>query len=138
MLRQLQQTAERAIAAHSDNAFQPQQLTGRNRLLLAFLRREFVAARRIENGAAPIDSVGHALFIQAHDVAGDQTVPASANAVALQAMIQRGTYNCADAGVHAGGIAAAGQHTDSTNTHMKIPPVAFQNLTSFYREMLKK
>ena len=117
VLTQSKSAAEGAVAADGDDTVQPQEFAGGDSLALACLGHELLAAGGIENGAAPIDGVGHALFIQAHDVAGDQTVPASANAVALQAMIQRGTYNCADAGVHAGGISAAGQHTDSSNAH---------------------
>ena len=112
MLRQLQQTAERAIAAHSDNAFQPQQLTGRNRLLLAFLRREFVAARRIENGAAAIDDVRDAVGVQLDKISVDQTVVAAADADAVDPEQIRCTYHCAHRCVHAGRVTAGGQYAD--------------------------
>ena len=112
VLRQLQQTAERAIAAHSDNAFQPQQLTGRNRLLLAFLRREFVAARRIENGAAAIDDVRDAVGVQLDKISVDQTVVAAADADAVDPEQIRCTYHCAHRCVHAGRVTAGGQYAD--------------------------
>jgi hypothetical protein len=63
--------------------------------------------------------VGNTLLIQANDITGDQTIPAAADAENLNAMVQSGTDNSPDTGVHAGGIAAGSQNTNSFYCHMK-------------------
>ena len=62
--------------------------------------------------------MGDILLVQPDNIAGDQTVVATADTVAFNAVIHCGTDNCADTGVHTGGVAAAGQHTDSFYTHV--------------------
>ena len=84
-----------------------------DRLFLAFFRHEFLAARRVQNRAAPVDRVGHASFIQFYYVASNQSIPSTANAIAFQTMIQGSTYNSTNTGVHAGSITAAGKYTNS-------------------------
>ena len=117
VLAQGQSAPEGAVAADGDDAVQSKEFAGGDSLALALLGHEFRAAGGIEDGAATVDGVGHALLVQTDDVAVDQAVPAPADAVALHSVVQCGTYNRADAGVHAGGIAAAGQHADSSNAH---------------------
>ena len=108
---------EGAVAADGNDAIQAQELTGGNSLALAFFGHEFLAASSVEDGAATIDGVGNTLFVQFNDVAGNQTIPATADSVALNAMVQGSTDNSTNTGIHAGGIAAAGENANSLNTH---------------------
>ena len=61
--------------------------------------------------------MGNALFIQANDIAGDQAIPAPADTVAFQSVIQRSTDDRTDTRVHARRVAAGSQHTDSLYAH---------------------
>ena len=110
---------EGAVTADGDDAVQPKEFAGGNSFALTFFGHKFLAAGCVEDGTATIDSMGNALFIQTDNVAGDQTIPAATNTIALNAVIQGSTNNCADAGVHAGSIATAGKNTDSFHTHGK-------------------
>ena len=110
-------TPEGAVAADGDDAVQTKELAGGSRLALAFRSHEFFAAGSIKHGTAAVDDSGNTLFIQLDHVAADQAVPAPANAITLNAVMQCGTNNCTDAGVHAGCVAAAGKDTDSTDSH---------------------
>ena len=61
--------------------------------------------------------MGYTFFIQLYNIAGDQAIPSTANAITFQAMIQGSTYDRTDAWVHTGCIATAGKYTDSLYAH---------------------
>ena len=110
-------TPESTVTANGHNAVQTQEMAGGNRSFLAFFRHKFLTAGGIENSAAPIDDMGYLGLIQSNDVTRNKAVPATANTVALNAMIQSSTYDSTDTGVHARCVAAAGQNSDSFNAH---------------------
>ena len=59
-----------------------------------------------------------------------ETVPAAADTIALDTMVQAGTNNSAHSSIHAGSVAAACQNTDSFNTHYEFLPIEIRsNLT---------
>ena len=109
--------AEGTVTADGNDAVEAQELTCGNSLALTFLGHKFLAAGCVENCAAAADGMGNALLVQFDNVAGDKAVPATANAVALNTMVHGGTDNSADAGIHTGGVAAAGQDTNSFDAH---------------------
>jgi hypothetical protein len=63
--------------------------------------------------------MGNALLVQPNHVTGDQTVPVTADAENLNAMVKGGTDHSPDTGIHAGGVAAGGENTDSFYCHME-------------------
>ena len=117
ILAQRLSAPEGAVAADGNDAVQSEKFAGRDRPALTFLGHEFLTAGSVQNGAAPIDRMGNALFIQTNDIAGDQAVPAPADTVAFQSTIQRSTDDRTDTRVHARRVAAGSQHTDSLYAH---------------------
>ena len=113
MLGQSQCAPEGTVTANGNNAVQTQHFAGVDSLLLALFRHEFRAAGGIEHGAAPIDDMGDALFVQTHNVAVDQAVIAAADTDDLNAAEDGSTDNGTDRRVHTGCVAAAGQNTDA-------------------------
>jgi hypothetical protein len=61
--------------------------------------------------------MGNTLFIQLNNIAGDQAIPSTTNTIAFNPVIQGGTDNGTDTGVHTGGIATAGKYTNTFNAH---------------------
>ena len=110
---QILRAAERAVAADRHQTLQTDELAGGVCLLLPLLRAEFVTTGGIEHGAAAVDDAADAGVVHLHDVAGNKTLPAAADAHALNAPCVGTAYHGADAGVHARRVAAAGQHTDA-------------------------
>jgi hypothetical protein len=108
---------EGTVAADGDDAVQTQELAGRDSLPLAFFRSEFLAAGSIQNGAAAVDDVADALFVQLDDITINKAVVASANTVALHAVEHGCTHDGTDTGIHTRRVTAAGQDTDSFNAH---------------------
>ena len=117
VLAQRLSAPEGAVAADGNDAVQSQELAGGHRPALAFLGHKFLTAGSVQNGTAPIDRMGNALFIQTNDIAGDETVPAPADTVAFQSVIQRSTDDRTDTRVHARRVSAGSQHTDSLYAH---------------------
>ena len=87
VLAQSQCPPEGAVSANSDDAVQPQEFAGGDSLALALLGHKFLASGGVEDGAAPIDGMRYTFFIQLHNVAGNEAIPASADTVTLQAVI---------------------------------------------------
>jgi hypothetical protein len=56
-------------------------------------------------------------LIQPHNITGDQTIPATTNAVAFNSVVHCSSDNGADAGIHTGGVTAGGKYTDSFDSH---------------------
>ena len=108
-----QRAAEGAVATDGDDAVQTQQFAGVDGLFLPGFGHEFLAAGGVEHRAAAIDDVSDALFIQTDDVAVDQAVPAAADADDVNIHADGSTHDGTDGCVHAGGVAAAGQHADA-------------------------
>ena len=61
--------------------------------------------------------MGNAFFIQTNNIAGDQAIPAAADTIAFDTMIDCGSDDSTDAGIHAGSVAAAGKDTNSFYAH---------------------
>ena len=85
---------------------------------------ELQAAGSIQNRTAAVDDLRHAADVHLVAFAVDQAVITALNAhhaVALgDACADNGAYRC----IHAGGVAAAGQYTDSLiSLAIKCPPV---------------
>ena len=120
---QILRPPEGAVAADGHDAVQPQQLAGVGGLLLSLRRAELVAAGGVENGAAPVDDAADAAGIHGTDIPGDKARPAPADAHALDAVLHCRPHHRTDGGVHAGGVAAAGQHADAFHCtfHIRIP-----------------
>ena len=130
-------TPESSVAANGNNAVQTQEFTGGNGLALAFFCHKLLAPGGIKDRTAAVDRVSDTLFIQADNIAVNETVPAPADAVAFQAVVNRGSDNCTDAGVHAGCVTAAGQDSNSFYTHEGYLLSSFFRL-SFYRKRTQK
>ena len=131
-----QRAAERSVAADGDDTVQSKQLAGVHGLLLSLGRHEFLAARGVEDRAAAVDDVRDALFVQTHDVAVDESVPAAPDADHLDAEMKRRAHDAADRRIHAGRVAAAGQNADPADgflcfcheahlTFCRLPPAKF-------------
>ena len=112
-LGQVLRAAECAVAADGHQAVQTDELAGGVGLLLPLLGAELVTAGGVQNGAAAVDDAADAGVVHLDDVAGDQALIAAADAHALDAPGVGAADHGADAGVHAGGVAAAGQHADT-------------------------
>ena len=108
-----QRAAEGAVAADGDDAVKAQQLAGGHRLALAFLCAEFLASGGIEHGTAAGDDVRNAVLLQPDDIAADQAVPAAPDTDALDPAVIGAADNSTDRCIHAGSVAAGGQHADS-------------------------
>ena len=137
MLAQRPCTTESAVAANGDHAIEPQEFAGGNGLLLAIRSHKFLAAGGVEDGAAPVDDVTNAFFIQLDDVTGDQAAVTPADAVAFHAMKNSGTDHCANAGIHTRCVAAAGKYADSLYCHMETSQIEiklYNNFTIFRDE----
>ena len=110
-------TTECTVTANGNDTVQTKKFAGRNSLLLAFLSHKFFAARGVQDCTTTVNGTADALFVQLDNIAGDQAVIASADAVALNAVVEGGTDNGPDSSIHTRSIAAAGQNTDSFNAH---------------------
>ena len=126
-LGQILRAAERTVAADGHQTVQPQQLAGVGRLLHALLCAELVASGAVQDGAAPVDDPADAGVVHLHEITGDQTGIAPADAHALDAAGQRAAYHRTDAGVHARCVAAAGQYADTLDciVHKSLPLSCF-------------
>ena len=115
---------EGAVAADGDDSVQPQQLAGGQSLVAALLGHKLFAPGRIEDGAALVNDVADAGGVHPDEIAVDQAVPAPADAHALDPLGQCGADHRAYCGIHARGIAAAGQNADPLYLvlHMLVPP----------------
>ena len=104
---------EGAVAADGHNAVQTQQAAGGQGLGPARFFHEFQAPGGVEHGAAFVDDVADAGGGQGHKVAGDQAVPAPADADAADAPGDGGPDHRPHRRVHARRVAAAGEDADS-------------------------
>ena len=81
-------------------------------------------AGRIEHSSALVNNMADTGTAQLHKVAVDQAAPAPANANTLDPLVHCGADHSTDRGVHARGIAAAGQYADALHlaAHFLEPP----------------
>ena len=122
--RQLQRAAEGPVAADGDDAVETQHLAGVDRPEPALLRKEVIAARGEKDRPAAGEDVTHAFTGEGDKVAVDKALPAAANADALNAVGKRRSGDGTHGGVHAGGVAAAGQYADAPEFfHVLFLPV---------------
>ena len=108
---------ESTIATDGNNAIQTKEFAGGNSSALTVFGHEFLTAGGVENRAAAVDGVRYAFFVQADNIAGNQAVPATPNAIALNPMVDGSTNDGAHTGIHAGGVTAAGEHANSFYAH---------------------
>ena len=78
---------ERAIATDSNYAVKTKEFAGGHCFALTFFGHKFLATSSIEDGTAPVDDMADVFLVQANNIAMNQTVPATANAVNLNAVI---------------------------------------------------
>ena len=123
---------EGAVAADGHDALQPQQLAGGDGLLPALRRHKLLAAGGIQHGAALVDNMADAVAVHADKVVVDETVPAPADADALNAPVHRRAHHCPHRRVHAGGVAAAGQYADPFHLVAHVQRPSFYALCNRY------
>ena len=111
--RKLERAAEGSVAADGHDGVQTQHPARGDRLFPARLGHEIFASGGIEDRAAAGENVADAGAVELHKVAGDQAMPAPADADALDAAGDGGTHDRAHGRVHARRVAAAGQNADS-------------------------
>src|SRR5690606_15688015 len=101
-----------AVAAYDDQPLDaaPAQHLGGARA--TFGLHERLAARGAQDGAAALDDVRHAARAELREVALDQPLVAAEDACHRDAVMRRGSDDGADGRVHAGSVAAAGEHAD--------------------------
>ena len=113
-------SAEGAVAAnhhHAVNALFAAHVGG---LLHAFGGVELGAAGGEQGRAAMLHDVGHAAHVHFLQIPIEQAIVAAHHAIDLHAKAQARTHHCAHRGVHAGGIAAAGQYCNRFRTHCRF------------------
>ena len=109
VLMQILYAAEGAVAAYDDEVVHSALGEVFRRFLLHAYLLELVRPARAEDGAAGVDAVGNAAVLHLEDVVVHEPDIAVAHAVDFVTLVHGGTHRGTDAGVHAGGIAAAGQ-----------------------------
>ena len=103
---------EGAVAADDYHAFNAVLVAVVHGFLHTFLGAEFGAAGGIQDGAASMDGIGYAAQIHGNQFAFNQTIIAPHHAEHFHPLMETGTHDGAHGGVHARGIAAAGQHSN--------------------------
>ena len=104
--------AERAVAADDHQAVDAVLLAHLFALHDAGHLFELQAAGSVENGAAPLNDLGHRADAHVHDLLVEKTGIAAHDPLDLDAHGDGGADDCANGGVHARGIPAAGQDAD--------------------------
>ena len=115
--RQLQCAAEGTVTADRDNAVQPKHLAGHDRPFPALFGHKIVAAGGKQNRTASGQDMSHAVAFQSDKISIDQSLPASPDTDAFNPAGQGGANDRSHSGIHSGRVSAAGQHTDSFDTH---------------------
>ena len=113
VFRELQSAPEGAVAADGHNAVDAEELTGGVGLLPPFVGHEFLAAGGVEDGAAPIDNVGHVVSFQTLDLAVDEAVPSAIYAETVNPKVNTGAVDCSNSRIHARCVAAGSKNADS-------------------------
>ena len=109
---QLAGTTVGTVAADDDQCINAQFAALGRALILTFLGLELQAAGRVKDRAAGLNDVGDTAQIHFKAFAVQQTIVAALNADHPIALVQTCTHHRTNCGIHAGGVAAAGQHTD--------------------------
>ena len=89
---------------------------GNYKYLIDKYAKDFVICRASFDFA--VDDMCDVFLIQADNIAGNQSIISTANAIALNTMIHGSTDNSSDTGIHARCVTAAGQDTNSFYTHI--------------------
>ncbi|OPZ85445.1 MAG: hypothetical protein BWY76_01411 [bacterium ADurb.Bin429] len=84
-----------------------------HRLLKAFRRAEGLTTRAVQDGAALIDDARDGRCVHKGEIALDQALITVADADHLHPRADARADDGADGGIHAGGIAPAGEHCDT-------------------------
>ena len=112
VLRKSQCAAECAVTADRDDAVKTKQLAGADSFVLPCFGHKFITPGGVEDRTAAIDNMRNALFVQLDDITVDQTVIASADAYDFNTAEDRRSDDRTHGGIHAGGVAAAGENAD--------------------------
>ena len=108
-------THEGAVAANDNQCVDAQFFAAGKALGLAFLGLELQAACRIEDRAAAVDDLRYAADVHFVNFAIDQAVVATLDTHHAVTFADASANDCANGGIHAGGVTAAGQNTDGFN-----------------------
>src|SRR3989338_6136930 len=79
---------------------------------LALVGGKIPGPRGLEDGATPVDDIGHRAMVHGHDVLFQKPLIAAHDAGNLQPVIQRTTHDTADGRVHAWAVSAGSQNAD--------------------------
>ena len=112
---QFLRSGERAVAADDDQRADMILFQGLIGLVAPFHRTEFIAAGRLEDGAAALDGVAHRFAGELLDLAVDESLPPPVDAVDFQAFEDGGAGDRADGRIHARGVTAGRQYTNRQN-----------------------
>ncbi|MNC51806.1 hypothetical protein D3C75_1011140 [compost metagenome] len=85
--------------------------------LLTFRGHHFLTASGLQNRTAAMDDVPYAAQVHLPNVVMNKAIISALNAIYLQVVIQSAADNRTNSGIHALGIAAAGQDGYGTNRH---------------------
>ncbi len=85
--------------------------------LPAFDCAELLAPCGLENGTSTLNGVAYTLSGEFFDVSTNKTFPTSVNAIYFPALIYRCSCDRPYAGVHARGVSARREHSNSLNFH---------------------
>ena len=113
--------AQRAVAADSDQAVDVEGAQHFGAVGPAFRRVELLAAEGAEEDAAALDDVADVVAVQDDELTVDEADVAVLDAQRLQAAMGAGADDGADAGVHAGRVAAARQDGNSLHAFGRSP-----------------
>ena len=105
-------THEGAVTANDDQCVDAQFFAAGKALGLAFLGLELQAACRIEDRAAAVDDLRYAADVHFVNFAIDQAVVATLDTHHAVTFADASANDCANGGIHAGGVSSAGQDAD--------------------------
>ena len=74
---------------------------------------ELLAAGGLEDRPSALDDVAHVLCLEVLDLLRDEALEASVNSLDAYAVVDGGTCDGADGGVHPGGITSRGQYANT-------------------------
>jgi hypothetical protein len=110
----------RAVAADDDQRVHAPLPQLAHRLAAAGVRLELRAAGAAQHRAAALNDAAHVAGAHGREVAGDKAREAVANAQHVPTVLDPRAHHGANGGVHAGGIAPAGQNGDASHSSVHL------------------
>ena len=111
-VRQLLRSGKGTVSSDDYQTVDAEFTAGSRRLLQTFLGAHLRAASCIQNGAAPLDGIGHILGGQINDFLIHQAIVAFEDSLHLDSSAESPAHRRTDRGIHTGSVAAAGQDAD--------------------------